>query len=63
MELTLGLQLPVLGLDLTGLGFLLLAQGLGPGSLGLLLQAPGLDPRSLGRPGSFTPQLCVTQGS
>ena len=63
MELTLGLLLPALGLDLTGLGFLLPAQGLGPRSLGLLLQALGLDPRSLGRPRSFTPQLCVTQGS
>ena len=63
MELTLGLQLLVSSLDLTGLGFLLPAQGLGPGSLGLLLQALGLDLRSLGHPGSFTPQLCVTQGS
>ena len=50
MELTLSLQLPVSGLNLTGLGFLLLAQGLGPGGLDLLLQPLGLDPRGLGRP-------------
>ena len=63
MELTLGFLLPASGLDLTGLSFLLPAQGLGPGSLGLLLQTLSLDPRSLGHPGSFTPQLCVIQGS
>jgi hypothetical protein len=61
--LTLGLLPPASGLNLRSLSFLLPTLGLDPRRLDLLLQALGLDPRSLGRPGSFSPQLCVTPGS